>query len=81
MTYSLAFMMLLVVAMSLWGAAGLPGLGFAGLIPPLHMYRDLKGAYGLGRYGALWRTAVLLLFAVIALALFAMAVVVLGTSS
>jgi hypothetical protein len=79
-TYSLAFMMLLVIAMSLWGAAGLPGVGFAALYPPLHMYRDLKGAYGLTRFGALWRTAVLLIFTVIALSLFAMAVVVLGMS-
>lgn len=79
-TYSLAFMMLLVVAMSLWGAAGLPGVAFAALIPPVHIYRDLKGAYQLGRFGALWRTAVLLLFAVIALALFVMAVIVLGMS-
>ena len=77
-TYSLAFMMLLVIAMSLWGAAGLPGVAFAALYPPVHMYRDLKGAYGLGRFGALWRTLALLLFAAIALALFAMAVIVLG---
>jgi len=79
-TYSLAFMMLLVIGMSLWGAAGLPGVGFAALVPPVHMYRDLKGAYGLSRLGALWRTGVLLLFTVIALSLFAMAVVVLGMS-
>jgi len=79
-TYSLAFMMLLVIAMSLWGAAGLPGVGWAALIPPVHMYRDLKAAYGLSRFGAFWRTAVLLLFAAIALSLFAMAVVVLGMS-
>ena len=44
------------------------------------MYRQLKGAYGLGRFGALWRTSLLLLFSVIALTLFAMAVVVLGMS-
>lgn len=79
-TYSLAFIMLLVVAMSLWGAAGLPGVAWAALVPPVHMYRDLKGAYGLGRFGALWRTALLLLFAVIALSLFAMTVIVLGMS-
>ncbi|MES2120364.1 MAG: DUF3667 domain-containing protein [Pseudomonadota bacterium] len=77
-TYSLAFMMLLGIAMSLWGAAGLPGVGFAALYPPVHMYRDLKQSYGLGRFGALWRTAALLLFSVIALALFAMTVIVLG---
>ena len=79
-TYSLAFMMLLVIAMSLWGAAGLPGVAWAALVPPVHMYRDLKGAYGLSRFGALWRTALLLLFAVIALSLFAMTVIVLGMS-
>ena len=79
-TYSLAFMMLLVIAMSLWGAAGLPGVGFAALYPPFHMYRDLKGAYDLSRFGALWRTVALLLFSAIALALFAMAVIVLGMS-
>ena len=79
-TYSLAFMMLLIIGMSLWGAAGLPGVGFAALYPPFHMYRDLKGAYGLTRFGALWRTGVLLLFTAIALSLFAMAVVVLGMS-
>ena len=77
-TYSLAFMMLLVIGMSLWGAAGLPGVAFAALFPPVHMYRDLKGAYGLTRFGALWRTSVLLLFTLIAMSLFAIAVVVLG---
>jgi hypothetical protein len=79
-TYSLAFMMLLVIGMSLWGKAGLPGVGFAALVPPVHMYRDLKGAYTLTRFGALWRTAMLLLFSVIALSLFAMTVIVLGMS-
>ena len=79
-TYSLAFMMLLVIGMSLWGKAGLPGVGFAALVPPVHMYRDLKGAYTLTRFGALWRTATLLLFSVIALSLFAMTVIVLGMS-
>ena len=79
-TYSLAFMMLLIIVMSLWGKAGLPGVGFAVLIPPVHIDRDLKGAYALTRVGALWRTALLLLFSVIALSLFAMTVIVLGMS-
>ena len=78
-TYSLSFMMLLVVTLSLWGAVGLSGVALAAvLIPPFHIYRQLKGAYSLGRFGALWRTALLLLFPIIALALFAMTVVVLG---
>ncbi|MEO7276681.1 MAG: DUF3667 domain-containing protein [Sphingomicrobium sp.] len=81
-TYSLAFMMLLAAALSLWSEAGLPGAAYpALLVPPIHLYRDLKGAYSLGRVGALWRTAILLLFAIMALALFAMTVVVLGMSS
>ena len=80
-TYSLAFMMLLVVVISLWGATGIPGVAIAaGLVPPVHIYRQLKGTYGLSRRGALWRTALLLLFAILALSLFAMAVVVLGMS-
>jgi hypothetical protein len=78
-TYSLAFMMLLVVALSIWGAFGIGGAAILAVFaPPIHMFRQLKGAYGLGVAGALWRTAVLLLFAVIALALFAMTVVVVG---
>ena len=80
-TYSLSFMMLLVVTLSLVGAVGLSGAAVAAvLIPPVHIYRQLKGAYSLSRLGALWRAAMLLLFAVIALALFAMTVVVLGMS-
>jgi hypothetical protein len=80
-TYSLAFMMLLVVALSIWGSVGLAGAAFpAVLVPPIHMYRQLKGAYALGRAGALWRTVLLLLFAVIALSLFALTVVVVGTT-
>ena len=78
-TYSLAFMMLLVVALSIWGALGLAGAAIpAVFVPPIHMYRQLKGAYALGTAGALWRTALLLLFAVVALSLFAMTVIAVG---
>src|SRR4029079_4155726 len=80
-TYSLSFMMLLVVTLTLVGGVCLSGVAVAAvLIPPVHIYRQLKGAYSLSRLGALWRAAMLLLFAVIALALFAMTVVVLGMS-
>jgi hypothetical protein len=50
------------------------------LVPPFHMYRQLKGTYGLSRFGALWRWAMLLTFAAIAFSLFAVAVVLLGIS-
>ena len=67
-TYSLAFMTLLVVALSL--IQPLLGDNVNGIaliaVPPIHMYRQLKGAYGLRTYSALWRTAFLLWFALIA---------------
>ena len=71
-TYSLCFMTLLVCVASVIGAAGLPALaGFAMLVPPVHIYRQLRGAYSLGRFGALWRTMVLVIVAATVLALFA----------
>ena len=70
-TYSLSFMTLLLVAAILIGLAGLPQIaGFAMLIPPIHIYRHLKGAYGLSSTGALVRTALLCAFATLALGLF-----------
>ena len=79
-TYSLCFMSMLVVAGLLFGAIGMTSAaGLLWLIPPFHMYRQLKGAYSLGRAGALWRTALLLLFATIVLALFSAVLVGVGT--
>jgi hypothetical protein len=80
-TYSLSFMMLLAVALTVCAKAGLPYVAAgAVIIPPLHMYRQLKGTYGLNRFGALWRLTLLLAFAVTALTLFAVAVILLGIS-
>ena len=70
-TYSLSFMTLLVVTAVLIGLAGLPQVaGFAMLIPPVHIYRQLKGSYGLSGWGALVRTILLCAFAALALGLF-----------
>jgi hypothetical protein len=78
-TYSLSFMTLLVVAAVLVGVAGLPQIaGLAVLIPPFHIYRQLKGAYGLSRGSAIARTALLVAFSVIALGLFFLALFGLG---
>jgi hypothetical protein len=64
--YSLASMSLLAVLLAcigqIPGAGQLAGLGFM-LLPPVHMYRQLRGAYSLRRRSALWRTAVLLVCA------------------
>jgi hypothetical protein len=78
-TYSLSFMMMLVIAGGLlvWGnAATLASLLL--FIPPWHMYRQLKGAYRLGTLSALVRTFALLVFAFIAIGFFAAAIVGLG---
>lgn len=64
--HSLSAMTLLVVALSLARAAFVPGalIGWAlVLLPPLHMYRQLRDAYELSRFSAIWRTAFLLLSA------------------
>ena len=70
-TYSITFMIALVAAASLfiyagWGLAGILLLLYA----PLHMYRQLRGTYALGRFGAAWRMLALSLFAWVAIALF-----------
>ena len=77
-TYSLCFMMLLFTASTLIGlvAASIASLAF--FVPPLHMYRQLKGAYALSRRGALWRTAALTIFAFMAISLFVSLLVGLG---
>lgn len=78
-TYSLGFMTLLLVAAILVALAGLPQVaGFAALIPPFHMYRQLRGTYGLSRLGALARTVLLVTLAAVALGLFGVALLGLG---
>jgi len=78
-TYSLSFMMMLVIAGSLLVAVGLSGwAGLLFFVPPFHMYRHLKQSYELGRTSAILRTMALVTFAFIAIALFAAAAVAIG---
>jgi hypothetical protein len=80
-TYSIAFMSLALIALSLLRPLGLGGriMGLAILlVPPIHIYRQLRGAYLLSRFSALWRTVALLVFAAIAAALFFLLLVLLG---
>lgn len=80
-TYSLSFMSLLVVALALAQALGVATaiIVFAALlVPPFHLYKQLKGTYGLGRLGGLWRLAWLLLFTTITSTLFVLLLLYLG---
>jgi hypothetical protein len=78
-TYSLSFMMMLVVVGGLLITIGLPGLAsLLFFVPPFHMYRHLKQTYELGRFSAIMRTMALMTFAFIAAALFMAAAVAIG---
>lgn len=80
-TYSLSFMSLLFIAVSLAGSFGAP-TPFVVLplliIPPLHLYKQLRGAYEIGRFSALWRLIVLSVFIWIVIVLFLQAMLLLG---
>ena len=78
-TYSLSFMMLLILAGSLLVMAGASGVaGMLLLVPPFHMYRQLKGAYQLRWWSALLRTVLLLLAASLVLTMFSTVMLALG---
>jgi hypothetical protein len=76
-TYSLSFVTLLLVVLTLSRP-----LGFIDTLAPAfpflvawHMYRQLRGAYRLSWPGALWRTALLLFFALLASTMFVLMLV------
>ncbi len=55
--------------------------GIGGLLTfaiPVHMFAQLRGAYRLSVGGALWRTFVLLVSAIVTLSIFASLIVVVG---
>lgn len=80
-TYSLSFMTLLFIAASLAGAGGVPsvaiGLAIC-LVPPVHLYKQLRGAYQLGRFSAFWRLLALSAFIWIIVGLFFQLLLLLG---
>ena len=80
-TYSLSFMSLLFIVMSI--VSTMPGGGpWAALMfaigAPLHLYKQLRYAYSLGRFSAFWRFCVLLFCMQIVLMLFLFILGVLG---
>ncbi|HWT11690.1 MAG TPA: DUF3667 domain-containing protein [Allosphingosinicella sp.] len=80
-TYSIAFMSLALITFWLLRSIGLGG-GLIEipmvLVPPVHVYRQLKGAYRLSRFSAAWRTVVLLVFASVSLMLFLLLLLAIG---
>jgi hypothetical protein len=80
-TYSIAFMSLGFVVLSVLSSLGLGG-GLAALVmtvvPPVHMYRQLRGAYDLSRFSALWRTFMLVNFTFITTGIFLTLLLMMG---
>ncbi|MBO6766950.1 MAG: DUF3667 domain-containing protein [Erythrobacter sp.] len=80
-TYSLGFMTMLILALVLAGLGGVSATYIAlasMLIPPLHIYKQLRGTYDLSRFSALWRLSVLTVFISIILGLFTSLLMLLG---
>jgi len=76
-TYSLSFVMVLLVAMALVASLGIP-TGWVLWLVPVHMFRRLRQAYRPGWFGCVVAAAALLIVSSIALRLFAVALVALG---
>jgi hypothetical protein len=80
-TYSLCFMMLFAILLSISATAGLSaaiwGTALA-FIPPIHLYKQLRGAYGLSRFGAVLRLFMLGILITIVLTLFSILLLMLG---
>lgn len=80
-TYSLSFMLLMFVATRLINLTMLGGIAtvLTTLYVPVHMYRQLRGAYRASRLGALVRTIFLLFFSLFAVITFMLLLLALGT--
>lgn len=80
-TYSLSFMSLLFIVMSIISVIP-DGAGWAAMLffiaAPLHLYKQLRYAYGLSRFSAFWRFCVLLFCTQIVLTLFLQVLLLLG---
>ncbi|WFL75994.1 DUF3667 domain-containing protein [Altererythrobacter arenosus] len=80
-TYSLAFISMLFITLSLLSAAGIGGgwvFTALAIIPPVHIYKQLRGTYGISRFSALWRLILLLVFVVVILLMFLQILLLLG---
>lgn len=72
-TYSISFMMAFLILLTLAAAFGVSGAiwGTAlGIVPPIHLYKQLRYAYGLSRFGAILRLFLLSIAVTIVLMIF-----------
>jgi hypothetical protein len=80
-TYSISFMMMFLIVLTLAAAFGVSGAiwGTAlGIVPPLHLYKQLRHAYKLSRFGAWLRLFLLSIGIFIVLMLFFMLLLLIG---
>lgn len=80
-TFSLTFMLLMVTVLVVAGAIGVsPAIvtPAAMIIPPIHMYKQMRAAYSSGWITAGIRTFMLIIFGFIALTIYLMTLVALG---
>ena len=80
-TYSIAFMSLLFIVISVLVKIGTPEWLYGTMIafiPPIRIYKQLRGAYGLRRRSAIWRLAILLFFINIVAVIFIHLLLLLG---
>ena len=78
LSFMALFVTLVILALELPVTLGqLPWIALA-VVPPTHMFFHLKGTYGTGVFGALWRTCFLSLIATIVLICYVMVILMLG---
>ncbi|MEO7916437.1 MAG: DUF3667 domain-containing protein [Dokdonella sp.] len=82
-TFSLTFVLLMVAVLVVAGAVGLSAsiiTPAAMIIPPIHMYKQVRGAYASSWIMALIRTSILIFFSFIALGIYVAILLALGVA-
>ena len=77
-TYSIGFMSMLFIVVQLLTAVHAPAVVMTPLVllvPPAHLFVQLRGTYGLGTLSALWRTIVLLFVSLMTLTMFVVGII------
>jgi Protein of unknown function (DUF3667) len=80
-TYSITFLMLFLILLSIAASIGVPGAiwGTAlAVVPPIHLYKHLRGTYGLSRFGTVVRLFVLTIAITIVLTIFSTLLLTVG---